>query len=139
MQNSPSLSISLQNSLDISESSNIFENDLNKIKMQRLEHFNTLIVGHLNINSIRNKFEMIGEIITNFDIFSTSGSKIDSTFADMQFKINEYKLLRHDRNRFCAGLMLYLIEGIPCTFLNIHPIVPNAETICIEFHQLKRK
>ena len=57
----------------------------------------------------------------------------------MQFKINEYKLLRHDRNRFGAGLVLYLIEEIPCTFLNIHPIVRNAETICIEFHQLKRK
>ena len=42
------LIISLQSS---SESSNIFENDLNKIKMQPLEHFNTLIVDHLNINS----------------------------------------------------------------------------------------
>ena len=59
MQNSPSLSISLQNSLDILASSNIFENDINKIKMQSLERFNTLIAGHLNINSIRNKFEMI--------------------------------------------------------------------------------
>ena len=41
MQNSP-LSISPQNSLNISESSSIFECDLNKIKMQRLEHFHTL-------------------------------------------------------------------------------------------------
>ena len=49
MQNFPSLSTSLLNVLDIWESSNIFENDLNKIKMQRLEHSNTLIVGHLNI------------------------------------------------------------------------------------------
>ena len=71
MENSRSLSIS-QNSLEISGSSNIFENDLNKIKMQRLEYFNTLIVGHLNINSIRNKFEMIAETITNFDIFLIS-------------------------------------------------------------------
>ena len=69
MQSSPSLSILLQNSLDISESSDIFENDLNEIRMQRLEHFNTLIVGHLNINSIRSKFEMIAETIPNFDIF----------------------------------------------------------------------
>ena len=69
MQSSPSLSILLQNSLDISESSDIFENDLNEIRMQRLEHFNTLIVGHLNINSIRSKFEMIVETIPNFDIF----------------------------------------------------------------------
>ena len=86
MQDSPSLNISLQNSLDILESSNIFENDLNKIKMQRLEHFNTLIVGHLNINSIRNKFEMIAETITNFDIFLISESQIDSAFPNMQFK-----------------------------------------------------
>ena len=52
-----------------SESSNIFENDLNKIKMQRLEHFSTLIVGYLNINSIKNKFEMIAETIINVAIF----------------------------------------------------------------------
>ena len=56
--------------LHISESSKIFENYLNKIKMQRLEHFNILIVGQLNISPIRNKFEMVAETITNFDIFN---------------------------------------------------------------------
>ena len=95
-----SLSTSLQNSLNVSEFFKIFENDLNKIKMQHLEHFNTLIVGHLNINSIKNKFEMIAETITNFDIFLISESKIDSTFPNIQFKINGYKLFRRDRNRF---------------------------------------
>ena len=83
MQNSPSLSISPTNSLDISEFSNVFENDLNKIKLQRLEHFNTLIVGHLNINFIRNKFIMVAETITKFDIFIISESKIDSIFPYM--------------------------------------------------------
>ena len=38
-----------------------------------------------------------------------------------------------------VGLMLYLNETISCKFLNNHPIVPNAEIICIEFHQFKRK
>ena len=56
-------------SSDISESSNIFENDLHKIKTKRLEHFNTFIADHLNLNSIRNKFEMVAEFTTNFDIF----------------------------------------------------------------------
>ena len=83
MQNSPSLSISPTNSLDISEFSNVFENDLNKFKLHRLEHFNTLIVGHLNINFIRNKFIMVAETITKFDIFIISESKIDSIFPDM--------------------------------------------------------
>ena len=56
--------------------------------MQRLEHFNTFIDGHLNINSIRNKFEMIAKTITNFDIFLISESKTYSSFPNMQFKIN---------------------------------------------------
>ena len=42
--------------------------------MQRFDLFKTLIVGQLNINSIRKKFEMIAA--TNFDIFSISESKI---------------------------------------------------------------
>ena len=75
MQNSPSLSILLQNCQDISESSSVFQNDLNKIKIQRFEHFNTLIVGSLNIKSINNKFEMTAKTITNFDIFLFSESK----------------------------------------------------------------
>ena len=64
MQNSFSLSISPQNSLDISESSNIFEDDRNK--MQILKHFSTWtsLVAHLNINSLRKKSEMVVETIT---------------------------------------------------------------------------
>ena len=50
MHNSLSLSILSQNCLDILDP---FENDLNKIKMQRLEHCNTLIIGHFIINSIK--------------------------------------------------------------------------------------
>ena len=106
--------------------------------MQHLEHFNTLIVGHLNINSIRNKFEMVAKTITNFDVFLLSESKIDSTFPNMQFKIDGYKLFRRDRNKFDVGLMFSLNEEITCR-LNNHPIVPNTEIIWIEFHQSKRK
>ena len=94
MQNSPPLSISSQNSLDISETSNIFENYLKKSKMQRLKHSNTFIIGHLNVNSVRNKFEMVAETITDFDIFLISESEIDPTFLNIQFKINQYNLFR---------------------------------------------
>ena len=110
------LSSSLQNYLDISESSNIFENDLNKIKILRLEHFSSLIVGHLNINSLRSKFETNVETTTNFHIFLIPESKINSTFPNMQFKINGYKLFRRDPIRFGGGLMLYLNEEISNNF-----------------------
>ena len=82
---------------------------------------------------------MIAETIPNFDMFLISESKIDSTFPNMQFKINGYNLFRSDRSRFGGGLILYLNEEMSCRFLNNHPVVPNVEIICIKFHQLKRK
>ena len=77
---------------------------------------------------------MVAETIANFGLFLISESKIDSTFPNMLFKINWYKVFRWDRNRFGGGLMLYLNEQIRGMFLNKHSMVPNAEIICIEFH-----
>ena len=80
---------------------------------------------------------MVDETITNFALFLISGSQIDSTFPNMEFKINRYKLFIRDRNRFGGGLMLYSNEETPCKFLNNHIIFLNAEIICIEFHKIK--
>ena len=55
-----------------------FEKELNSI---RLKNGNRIIIGHLNINSIRNKFETIVNIIEkNIDIFMISETKIDNSF-----------------------------------------------------------
>ena len=56
-------------------------------KLQRSENFKNLIIGHLNINLIKNKFEMMNDIISNFSIFLVSESKLDSSFRNSQFKI----------------------------------------------------
>ena len=53
--------------------------DVTSIKLQQKVNYKNLIIGHLNINSVRNIFEMIEEIIKNFDIFLISESKLDST------------------------------------------------------------
>ena len=47
-----------------------------------------LFFGHLNINSIRNKFVSIQEHIkSTFDIFLISETKIDDSFPNTQFNI----------------------------------------------------
>ena len=56
-------------------------------KLQRSENFKNLIIVHLNINLIKNKFEMMNDIISNFSIFLVSESKLDSSFPNSQFKI----------------------------------------------------
>ena len=60
------------------------------LKEIRSEHPKNLFFGQLNVNSVRNKFESVQEIIQNtFDIFLASETKIDSSFLNQQFCIPE--------------------------------------------------
>ena len=69
-----------------------------KIKQQRVKNANNTIIGHLNINSFKNKFVFAEEIIQVFDIFLVSESKLDNTLPTNLFQINDYKIFRYDRN-----------------------------------------
>ena len=73
---------------------------LKNIKQQRVKNANNTIIGHLSINSFRNKFVFPEEIIQVFDIFLVSESKLDNTFPTNLFEINGYKIFRYDRNQF---------------------------------------
>ena len=74
------------------------------------------IIGHLNINSVRNKFDPLDNIVKAFDIFLISESKLDNTFPIYQFAIEGYKVFRSDRNPFGGDLILYINEIIPLRF-----------------------
>ena len=51
-----------------------------------------IFFGHLNVNSIPNKFVSIQELIKRtFDVFLISETKIDDSFPNAQFKIEGYK------------------------------------------------
>ena len=58
------------------------------------------MIGHININSIRNKFEMSSNCIkSDLNILTISEAKLDSTFPSNQFTIEEYVApVRFDRN-----------------------------------------
>ena len=114
-------------------------NDLLEIQQQKLDNAKSIIVGHLNINSIRNKFIFAESIAKAFDLFLISESKLDSSFPMNQFHIFDFKVFRLDRNRFGGGLILYINENIPCRPLNDLPTFPNLELIAIEIHQNKRR
>ena len=61
-----------------------FENLLfSFLKKTKSKHPKNLFFGHININSIRNKFESVQEIIQNiFDIFLFCETKIYSSFPN---------------------------------------------------------
>ena len=73
-----------------------------------------VFLGHLNINSIKNKFESVWELIKDtFDIFLLSESKLYPSFPDDQFSIPGYRIVRKYRDRNGGGLLLYINEDIP--------------------------
>ena len=54
----------------------------------RVENPNRLIIGHLNINSTSNTFEILSSIISNnMDMLMMSGTKLDKSFPINQFLI----------------------------------------------------
>ena len=110
-------------SLDQSTSSTL-THELNiypysNIEKIRSKNPNRLIIAQLNINSLRYKFDSLVEILrSNVDILLISETKIDSSFPTAQFKIEGYTTYRLDRNSNGVGILLYVREDIPSTFLN---------------------
>ena len=58
------------------------------IRDVRKRNLKRIILGHLNINSIRNKFDLlVDQIKGNVDIMVISETKLDESFPNGQFKI----------------------------------------------------
>ena len=108
----------------------------------RLKHLGRLIIGHLNINSIRNKFESLKQIIkNNLDILVVSETKLDHTFPDKQFSMDGYRTIRQDRKHnghFGGGIIIFIREDIPCKELKFQPD-KEIEGIFLEINLRKIK
>ena len=100
-----------------------------------------VIIGQLNINSLRNKFQLLAEIVTgNLDILVLTETKLDHTFPEKQFLLPGYrKPFRRDRNRFGGGVMIYVREDIPCDILIRHNTPKNIEAIFLEINLRKNR
>ena len=80
---------------------------IESLKASRNRNLNRIVVAHLSINSLRNKFGYLIEQITgNIDILMISDTKLDSSFPTGQFLINGYiEPFRIDRNSQGDGIM----------------------------------
>ena len=82
-----------------------------------------VIFAHLNINSIRNKFDSLRDMVSNnIDILLISETKIDDSFPSAQFSMAGFSIpYRLDTTRFGGGVLLYVREDIPSKLLNTLP------------------
>ena len=104
---------------------------LTKIRRQNADN---IIIAHLNINSLQNKFEVLNSLVLgNVDLLIISATKIDESFPLNQFIIEGFSSpFREDRNSQGKGLIIYVREDIPCKRLTAHKLPHNVEGIFIE-------
>ena len=71
--------------------SEIFHSDLKRLKVLRVENDSTPIVAYLNINSLGEKINHLHEICKDspIDILCVDEIKLDSSYHDAQFQIND--------------------------------------------------
>ena len=116
-------------------------NQMNTLHEIRIKNANPLIIGNLNVNSLRNKFQMLEELIKDkSDIFLIFETKLDSSFPSGQFVIKGYSTpFRLDRNQNGGGLLFYVGEDIPCKILNEYTPEKPIETFFVEINVRTRK
>ena len=97
-----------------------------KPKDIRITNLNRIVISHMNINSIRNKFELLAEAII--------------TFPTSQFIIPGFTSpYRFDRTKDGGGILVYIREDIPSKLLNISYIASDIECLGIEVNLRKAK
>ena len=106
-----------------------------------VKHPSNVIIGHLNINSIRNKFELLSFLIDGkVDIFLISETKIDGTFPTSQFLMSGYSnVYRLDRNDKGGGIMLFVKDNLITFPVSGFCFSEKTEIFCVELNLKKQK
>ena len=110
------------------------------LKTLKLTNVNRIIIGQLNINSLRNKFDSLCSMVTgNLAILVITETKLDESFPSSQFILEGYQVpLRLDRNSEGGGIIVY-VEGIPCKILKSYNTIGDFEGIFFEINLRKNK
>ena len=99
---------------------NFFTSLKEELTNLRLKNPDGLICAHLNINSVRNKFELLSDMIkNNTDILMISETKFDLSFPNGHFQIHCYsELYRFDRNGNGGEILVFIREDIPTKLID---------------------
>ena len=99
--------------------SNLSNNDLTSPEEQlhnlRLKNPGRLVCEYLNINSQRNKYDLLANIVKDkIDILMVSKTKLDSPFPKGQFHLHGFsKPYRLDRNENGGGILVFIVRTYP--------------------------
>ena len=95
------------------------------LKSLRIRNLNKIVAGHLNINSIRNKFDFLAhQVKGNTDILMISETKLDESFPPSQFFLDGYSVpFRFDRNGNGGEILLYIRDDLSSKLLSTNKTI----------------
>ena len=98
-----------------------------------------LIIGHININFLQNKFEPLKTLVQDkINILVVSETKSDDSFPTSQFLIDGYtEPDRLDRNSHGGGLLIYVRDDISSKKIKTENFCNEVEGIFIEIRVRK--
>ena len=143
--NLPSTNMIDTDSLQITPESLVSEEDnidwFEKIKILKQRNPTNLTCSYLNVNSIRNKFNNLVDMIDqNIDIICLAETKLDDSFPSSNFSIPGYNTpYRFDINSKSGGLLIYIKETIPSKELKQLLIPKELQILPIEINLRKSK
>ena len=114
------------------------ELELEDLPSLRKRNKKKIIIGQLNINSIRYKFQSLSQVLVDkIDIFLVSETKIDDAFTENQFLIKDFsEPYRLDQTKNGGGLLLYIRRDIPSKLIKYEN---TYEGMFVEFRIKKEK
>ena len=139
----PSIDISLNEHIPLKEKicQDIELDSFTKLNDLRCKNMNNIIFAQLNINSIRNKFDMLKDMISGkIDVLLLIETKLDDSFPAAQFTIPGFCTpYRLDRTINGGGIILYVREDIPSKIIICPQSTNPIECIFIEINFHKKK
>ena len=111
------------------------------LKNLRVKDFNKIIMGHLNINSIKNKSELLSSLAgAKIDTLMISETKLDATFPRNTFFIQvNSTVYRLDGNDKDGDILLCVKAGIIIFPSNRYSYPVGFEAFCVELNFQKKK
>ena len=101
-------------SSSVNESSQEMVCELDGLTAYYTKYKHCLKVAHININSVRHKFDPLREALSKgiIDVLFTQKTKLDESFPKKQFKVEGFKDYRLDCTDRMGGIMAHIREDI---------------------------
>lgn len=111
---------------------NVYENVTNV----RENYPNNVIIGHLNINSLKSKHQEVKQLLKEcrFEMMVLSETKLDPSCQYSLYEIENYCMYRQDKRSNSGGLLAYVTKDIPSTVGPINLCTDGLECISIELN-----